>query len=155
MTGAARNVHGTAIVVGKRGLIFLGPPGAGKSELAFACLAHARSQGSFAALIADDQVFISIENGQTIATRPASIEGLLELRGSGILRLDSVERAVLHLAIRVIDPSRDERLPPEGERTNLGGLGDLPLIRVSGRAMVPLATIAALHTEFKGEPPFS
>ncbi len=84
MTGAARNVHGTAIVVGKRGLIFLGPPGAGKSELAFACLAHARSHGSFAALIADDQVFISTENGQTIATRPASIEGLLELRGSGI-----------------------------------------------------------------------
>lgn len=155
MTGPANNVHGTAIVLGKRGLIFLGPPGAGKSELAFACLAAARSQGVFAALVADDQVFISMENGQTIATRPASIAGLMELRGSGIVTLESVERAALHLAIRVIDPLRDERLPPAGERTDLGGLADLPLIRLSGRSIAPLATIAALHAEFKGEPPFS
>ncbi|WP_165217260.1 HPr kinase/phosphorylase [Affinirhizobium pseudoryzae] len=151
----ANNVHGTAIVMGTRGLIFLGPPGAGKSELAFACLAAARLQGVSAALIADDQVFISMENGETIATRPDSIAGLLELRGSGIVRLDSVERAVLHLAIRVIDPTRDERLPPEQERTDLGGFGDLPLIRLSARSIAPLATIGALHAEFKGEPPFS
>ena len=67
MSGKATNIHGTAIVIGKTGLLFLGPSGSGKSSLAFACLAAAKPLGLSAALVADDQVFITQRDGATIA----------------------------------------------------------------------------------------
>ncbi|MCO5734649.1 HPr kinase/phosphorylase [Rhizobium sp. SSA_523] len=154
MSEPRRNLHATAIVVGRRGLIFLGPSGAGKSSLAFSCLAEARAGGAFAALIADDQVFLSQSGDVTIAHRPAAIAGLMEIRGSGLVTLDSVDQAVLDLAILVVDASAAERLPPEGEREALGGQSDLPLIRLARHTYQPLAAIGALYPEFRGEMPF-
>ncbi len=61
MTEAAFNIHATAIVVGKTGLLFSGPSGWGKSMLAFTCMTEARRLGLFTALVADDQVLLSGE----------------------------------------------------------------------------------------------
>lgn len=148
------NVHGTAIVVGTRGIIFTGPSGSGKSALAFSCIAQARRQGAFAALVADDQVFISRLGGRLIAERPPSITGLMEIRGSGIIEVESLPRAVIDLAVQVVLLPEDDRLPPVGERFTIDGIGDLPLVRIHGKTIEPLAAIAVLFPGFQGETPF-
>jgi serine kinase of HPr protein (carbohydrate metabolism regulator) len=148
------NIHATAIVVGTRGLLFTGPSGRGKSTLAFACLAAARRQGAFAALVADDQVLISRNGNHLIATCPPSIAGLMELRGSGIVEIENVTSAVLDLAVQVVSLADAERLPPENERFSLSPLGELPLRRLSNNSPVPLASIAALMPGFRGQTPF-
>nr|AAA03552.1 ChvG [Agrobacterium fabrum str. C58] len=59
------NLHATAIVVDGTGILFTGPSGSGKSELAFSFLTEAERCGLPAALIADDQIFV-YRDGETI-----------------------------------------------------------------------------------------
>ncbi|MGX5667319.1 HPr kinase/phosphorylase [Rhizobium daejeonense] len=139
---AESNVHGTAIVVGTTGLIFLGPSGAGKSALAFDCMAEARLAGDFAALISDDQVFVSRHGTNVLARRPEPIRGLLELRHAGIVRVENVPRALLHYAILLGQDG--ERLPPEHETATLTAEITLPALRMPTGARMPFAFIKAL-----------
>jgi serine kinase of HPr protein (carbohydrate metabolism regulator) len=147
------NLHATAIVVGTRGLLFTGPSGAGKSMMAFNCLAMAGRHGVFSALIADDQVFVSGSGGRVIATCPPAIAGMMELRGSGIVRMENVESATLDLVIRVVSLADADRLPPEHERFPIAG-EELPLVRIANTASDPLAVIGALIPSWRSERPF-
>lgn len=148
------NLHGTAVVIGTRGILFTGPSGSGKSAMAFLCMTEARRQGAYAALVADDQVFVSRLENSLIAERPASIAGLMEIRGSGIVTVESAEKAVIDLVVRMVSVPSDDRLPPNDERFSIADLGDLPMIRLRGDTAAPLAAIAALFPEFRGELPF-
>ncbi|PZU82949.1 MAG: serine kinase [Shinella sp.] len=139
---AESNVHGTAIVVGTTGLIFLGPSGAGKSALAFDCMAEARLAGDFAALISDDQVFVSRRGVHVLASRPEPIKGLIELRHAGIVKVESLPHALLHYAILVVED--DVRLPPERETATLTAEITLPALRVPTGARMPFTFIKAL-----------
>ncbi|MGF9566361.1 HPr kinase/phosphorylase [Neorhizobium sp. JUb45] len=142
------NLHATAIVIGTRGILFLGPSGAGKSMLALACIDAARQAGQFSALIADDQVFLENANGCTIVKRPPATAGLLEIRHSGIVSLASVDAAVLHMAVRIVERNDAERMPPAFETYSLPSGLELPLIRVAADALAPLAVLAALAPDF-------
>jgi serine kinase of HPr protein (carbohydrate metabolism regulator) len=141
-------------VVGDRGILFVGASGIGKSMMAFQCLTIARRRGSPSALIADDQVLMSREGAQIIGTCPAPIAGMMELRGSGIVHLEHVERAAIDLVVEVVSPGATERLPPQRERWNLDAIGELPLVRVANAAPDPLAVIGALLPEWRGDPLF-
>ncbi len=143
MPGEATNIHATAIVIGKTGLLFLGPSGSGKSILAFSCLAAARPLGLDAMLVADDRVLMAKRNGSIIAECPPSIAGLMEIRYTGIVRMPYVSKAEMHFAIRPIDPATAERLPPDDERIDVTDSIRLPLIRLSATSANPLAIIAA------------
>lgn len=149
-----RNVHGTAIVVSGRGLIFIGPSGIGKSMMAFNCLAIARRAGVFSALISDDQVFLTPHQDRIIATCPPSIAGLMELRGSGIVRMDHVQSFALDLAVQPVPVPGAERLPPENEYWEIGNIGRLPQVRIANTASDPLAVIGALMPAWRQESPF-
>lgn len=131
MTGAgSTNIHATAIVIESRGLLFIGPSGSGKSSTALSCLIAARDLGLFAALVADDQVFVSTVNGRVIARRPDSIAGLAELRGAGIVPVPSLPSAVIDCAILPVTPPFTERIPPEKESHVLPDSSSLPLLRL-------------------------
>ena len=141
MNGGTFNIHATAVVLGTRGILFKGPSGSGKSILAFAC-------------IADDQVFVSRHGEQLVASRPDPIAGLIEVRGSGIAKVESIAAAVLDLAVAVIPHPESERLPPENERFSIAGIGELPLIRIWQGTRDPLAVLAAFAVDLHGEIPF-
>lgn len=144
MTGIGENIHATAIIVDGIGLLFVGPSGAGKSALAFDCIAEARISGKPAALISDDRVIISRQNGHIIGHGPASIRGLLELRHSGIVRMEWVEQAPLHYAIMPVVSAEADRLPPEHEQFEVARDIQLPAIRVPRPVRFPLSHIFAL-----------
>jgi len=130
VTGAAVNVHATAVVLGTRGFLFVGPSGAGKTTLALSCLSAAKNIGLFAALVSDDQVLISVRNGRIIARRPASIAGLAEIRGVGIVQVETVPVAVLDFAILPVKPPFEPRMPPENETFLLPSGDFLPMRRL-------------------------
>lgn len=100
------NVHGTSLVVKGVGVLLRGPPGSGKSDLAL------RLIDGGAQLVADDQTVLDFENGRLIMTSHAVIEGLLEVRGVGILPAPSTARARLGLVIDLVPKLSDiERMP--------------------------------------------
>ncbi|WDZ76584.1 HPr kinase/phosphorylase [Ensifer adhaerens] len=130
MTTTRANVHGTAIVLGTRGFLITGPSGSGKSRLALACIAAARQAGHFAALVADDRVDLSLEQDRIVARCPPSIHGLIEIRGAGIGKIETVPAAVMDWALLPVSPPFDPRLPPENETLPLPFGRVLPIVRV-------------------------
>ena len=147
MTGPS-NMHGTAIVIGTTGLLFTGPSGTGKSAIALHCIAEARARGLFAAMVSDDQVLLSAASGRLVARAPASIAGLAEVRGAGIVTVETIEAAVLHRAIRPIEPPFAERLPLGEENVEVLPSFFLPLTRLPlFPGCTAFSTLTAIHPE--------
>ncbi len=143
MTTEPVNVHATAIVVGKTGLLFVGPSGWGKSMLAFACITEAQRIGIEAALVADDQVMMSVHGAEVMAACPPAIAGLIELRGTGIVTLASVGPSVMHYAILPAQTTGSLRLPPDHEICTVAPGIELPAIRLLANVPFPLAVLMA------------
>ncbi len=141
------NIHATAIVIGKTGLLFTGPSGWGKSMTAFTCMAEARRQGIFSALVADDQVLLSKDGGAVTAACPPSIAGLIELRGTGIVKQAHIAQAAMHFAVLPASATGEDRLPADGETVVLAGGFVLPALRLLPNLPLPLAVLMAKAPE--------
>ena len=85
-----------------RAVLITGEPGSGKSSLALALLDRG------AALVGDDGVSLTVEDGRVIASPPPNTEGLIEIRNVGLLE---VPTASAPIAIMVALNSGAERLP--------------------------------------------
>ncbi len=124
-------LHASCAARDGAGVLLLGPPGAGKSDLLLRLIDRGFS------LVADDQVLID----GLLASPPSALAGLIEVRGLGLLRLPHLARARLAL---VVELRRGERLPGPGRYENL----DLPVVLVdpwpaSAPMLVELALEAA------------
>jgi serine kinase of HPr protein (carbohydrate metabolism regulator) len=147
LDGARELVHGTAVAIGGRAALIRGPSGAGKSDLALRCLGL--TPGTLlprpAVLVADDRVLLSREGGRIRASAPESIRGCLEVRGLGIVTVESAPDADLVLVVNLVAPGAYERLPDPRPQTSILGL-DLPLIGIAPReASAPLKLLIALE----------
>ncbi len=134
-------VHATCVDIDGTGVLLRGPPGSGKSDLAL------RLIDGGARLVTDDRADLDLEGGRVVVTAPPEIAGLFEVRGQGVGRLPSVERAALGLVVDLVQPERVERLP-EAAQCELLGL-TLPLVRLapfeaSAAAKVRLAAAGSL-----------
>ena len=144
-----RLVHATAVAIESRAVLLRGPPGAGKSDLALRLI-----DGGGARLIADDQVELRRVGDQILARAPASLAGLLEVRGIAIARVDTVDEGRLALVVDLVSSAQVERLP-ESRTENLLGLA-IPLIAL---APFEVSAAAKLRLALRGfvasSPPFS
>ena len=125
----ADNFHASAVVLGDRGIVIAGSPGAGKTQLALALICHGRSFGLFASLVADDQIFLSVRYGRLICTAPPAIAGLAEIRGLGPRSLAHEMKAPVDLLVRLVDRRSAERFPEAGTEALLGC--EVPLLKLA------------------------
>jgi HPr kinase/phosphorylase len=128
-------VHGTAVAVDGGAILLRGPPGAGKSDLAL------RLIDAGARLVADDQVELRRDGRQILARAPATLAGLVEIRGIGIIHVDALQEAPLVLLVDLILSGEVERLPERRFETVLGLA--IPLI-----AQAPFEASAAAKLRF-------
>jgi serine kinase of HPr protein (carbohydrate metabolism regulator) len=105
------NIHATGVVLGKTGVIFRGPPGAGKSTLALTLLDEWELRGLSAKLVGDDRIEIEAGNSGLTMYAPKSIEGLAELRGRGIVKRPFTSKARVHLVVDLV--AETERMVEE------------------------------------------
>jgi HPr kinase/phosphorylase len=89
------NIHASCIALRGRGVLLLGPSGSGKSDLALRLI----DQG--AKLVADDRTILFVKNSALHAKAPASIKGLLEIRGLGIVEMPVRASVKIALAVRL------------------------------------------------------
>ncbi len=89
------NIHASCVAIGRHGVLLLGKSGAGKSDLALRLI----DQG--AVLVADDRVILCTHKGVLNALAPETIEGLLEIRGLGIVALPARAKVRVSLAVRL------------------------------------------------------
>ena len=104
-------IHASAVLVGARAVLIRGPSGAGKSRLALALIEAGRcGQLRLARLIGDDRVHLASGGGRLLVRPAPALAGLIEVRGTGILRLDHEPCAVVGLIVD-LDAADAERLP--------------------------------------------
>ena len=116
-------VHATSVAIAGRAVLLRGPSGSGKSDLAL------RLIDAGARLVADDRSELWREGKTVLVRAPATIAGLVEARGIGILQIDSLALAPLALVVDLVAPEAVERLPePRSER--ILGLS-IPLIALA------------------------
>lgn len=132
------NTHGTCIALScaghRAGVLLQGASGTGKSSLALQLI----DQSGFGIgsadpirghLVSDDQVLLEDVNDVLTASAPPAIEGLLEVRGIGIIKADKPSFPVrLDMVIAHADAADIERLP-EFAIIELGGQS-LPLHKI-------------------------
>jgi hypothetical protein len=112
--------HGSCASSGGAGVLFLGVPGSGKSDLLLRLMQ--RGWG----LVADDQVALSEQQGVLMAGAPPELAGMLEVRGVGIFQGLPHGDAPLRLAVLLVGREDVPRLP-EPRLFNIMG-HELPLL---------------------------
>ena len=136
-------IHATCVRLDRAGLVFgaprdagillLGNSGAGKSDVALRLIALG------AKLVADDRTELFVEKGKLYGRAPKSIAGLLEIRGVGILKIPSIKKARIMLAIKLVNEKMVPRLPPRQYYNP--SMPELPKT-----ALIPLLSLSAGHS---------
>lgn len=115
------NIHATGLVLGGTGLILRGPSGSGKSLLALELLDEWEARGLGASLVSDDRIDIEVTAAGLVMHAPRSIEGLIELRGRGIVSRPFVRQAPLHLVVDLVE-AMERMVEEEALQTQLHGV---------------------------------
>jgi HPr kinase/phosphorylase len=111
-------VHGSCAARDGAGVLLMGPPGSGKSDLVLRLLARGFD------LVADDRVDIT----DGIASPPPALAGMLEVRGLGIMHLPHRDHAELALVVTL--GALPPRLPVPARHAAL----DLPQVGIDAAA---------------------
>lgn len=98
-------VHATCVGRRGAGILLRGASGAGKSDLALRLVDRGWR------LVADDQVCLTPAGRQLIARPPATLAGLLEARGAGILRIAHATSMPVALVVDLRAAGEVERMP--------------------------------------------
>ena len=101
---ASKRVHGTAIALEDKGVLLIGPSGSGKSDLAL------RLIDSGATLISDDQTICQRRNDEIFLFPHKKINGLIEVRGVGIIKVPFIKDVKLKMIVQLIDKQPQEYL---------------------------------------------
>lgn len=139
----SQTLHASVVLVGAGAVLIRGPSGSGKSHLVLS-LIQAAQAGTlrFARLVADDRAELTAAHGRLLARAPATLAGLLEVRGLGIRRLDYESVALVSLAVDLMAEDA-ARLPAvSSQHTEIHGVR-LPRLPVaSGKDPLPLVLCA-------------
>lgn len=136
-------IHASAVLVGARAVLIRGPSGCGKSRLALELIQAARSGAlRFARLVGDDRVHVEAAHGRLLVRPAATLAGLIEVRGVGIIKLPHEPSAVVGLVVDLA--ANTERLPDSPQqRTELEGIALPRLAVAAGEPALP-AVLALL-----------
>ena len=107
-------LHTTAIAIDGRAVLLRGASGSGKSDLAL------RLIDAGARLVADDQCELHRRGEEIIVRAPATIAGLLEVRGIGLVRFNALAEAPVAAIVDLVAPEGVERLPARQSEAILG-----------------------------------
>lgn len=118
---SSENLHASTVALDGRAVLICGPSGAGKSDLALRLL----DRGFV--LVSDDRTIVRRDGDRVVASAPETIRGKLEVRGIGILEMETV--ADMPVALVVELTSDMQRLPDDGRERLIMGRA-VPLVRV-------------------------
>jgi len=118
---SAETIHASTVATEGRAVVIAGPSGSGKSDLALRLLDRGFT------LVSDDQTTIKREADRLIASAPPNIAGKLEIRGIGIVDMDTVGNIPIALFVELT--SEIQRLPDENRERPVLGV-KLPLISI-------------------------
>ncbi|WP_212611390.1 HPr kinase/phosphorylase [Sphingomonas gellani] len=101
-------LHATSVTIGGVAVLFEGPSGIGKSDLALRLIDRG------ATLVSDDYTRLHRDGDRLIASVPPNVAGRIEVRGLGIVEMPHVPAAPVALLVTLCDTV--ERMPEPASR---------------------------------------
>lgn len=126
-------VHASTVAIDGRGVLITGRSGSGKSDLALRLL----DRGF--ALVSDDQTLVRRDGDRLIASAPPQIAGKLEVRGLGIIEMDTAGEVPVALLVELT--SDMQRLPDDGRERQILGVA-LPLVTIDATTASAASKVA-------------
>ena len=109
-------IHATMVEINGKGVLLKGKSGSGKSDLALRLITDFKAR-----LVADDVVDLSLQNGKIYGSVPHNLQGLLEVRGVGIIKMPFCAQTPLELVVDLVaDVAQIERMPKDAHENILG-----------------------------------
>ncbi len=139
-------LHATAFGLGDVCALIRGPSGSGKSDLALRCLATQLPDLKLGAayLVADDHVVVRRLGERLTAEPPATLAGLIEVRGLGIVTVPFRAPAEVALLVDLVAQEAVERLPDPWPVDTISGV-TRPILRLCAfEASAPHKLLLAL-----------
>ena len=118
---SSETLHASTVALDGRAVLISGPSGSGKSDLALRMLDRGFT------LVSDDQTIVRKDNGRVLASAPPTIHGKLEIRGVGIVEMETVSDVPVALFVEL---TSDIQRLPDDSRERLVLDVKLPLISV-------------------------
>lgn len=149
---ADTTIHATCIALKDMadqwsGVLFRGPPGSGKSDLALRVIYDLGPER--ACLVADDYVSLRRAGEAIEARAPAATKGKMEVRGIGILELPARECFGLSLAFDLVEPAQVPRMPDPNwlEISFESGALKIPLYKLAPFESSAVAKIVTIYDQ--------
>lgn len=121
---SSETIHASTVAVEGRAVLISGPSGSGKSDLTLRLLDRGFT------LVSDDQTIVKREGDRLVASAPPNIKGKLEIRGIGIVDMETVETVPIALYVELT--SEIVRLPDDRRERPVLGV-NLPLISIDAQ----------------------
>ena len=118
---SSETIHASTVASDGRAVLISGPSGSGKSDLALRLLDRGFT------LVSDDQTIVRRDGDRLVASAPPTIKGKLEIRGIGIVEMDTVNDVPVTLFVELT--SEIMRLPDDRRERPVLGV-NLPLVSV-------------------------
>ena len=118
---SSESIHASTVAMEGRAVLITGPSGSGKSDLTLRLLDRGFT------LVSDDQTIVRRDGERLIAAAPASIAGKLEIRGVGIVDMESVRDIPIALLVELT--SDIQRMPDDSRERPMLGV-PLPLVSI-------------------------
>jgi serine kinase of HPr protein (carbohydrate metabolism regulator) len=114
-------IHASSVAIDGRAILITGVSGSGKSDLALRLIDRGFT------LISDDQTLVRRDGDRLIASAPPTIRGKLEIRGIGIIEVETANDVPVALLVELTGDI--QRLPDDSRERPILGI-NLPLVTI-------------------------
>jgi len=130
---SGETIHASTVAIDGRAVLISGPSGSGKSDLPLRLLDRGFT------LVSDDQTVVRRDGDRLLASAPPQIAGKLEVRGIGIVEMESQSDVPVALLVELT--SEIQRLPDESRERPVLGV-PLPLVSVDAMTASAASKVA-------------